>query len=482
MSDIYDIAAEAKAAGWRAVLLADELTWRQHTGAVSRIEDPERTVTVVNIDCVDCKALLRPESTFFIRRLPLKTAIGECVLPEAQKPLGFVVQRQQASFRETLRNGFYLRCPDEPIFSYSSNYNKPWMQSQALDRLIGKARLPQELRDKIMSYVNEDEVRPLRTLINMDQAISLSQARKTFVQPLVPLTNEERQVIEAHPDFKDRFCNFYLGEWKDAFPASRRDVSRILRHFCDARDRIIFILRPPAEDGTIDSAVAYLSTDNASGPAYVVFRQYREHAHCNNPAGRHSPNDRVNAASQRRPGTEVFLDPEWTFPPGLPYWHKHTAVKNSSRRKRRRLHPHPILSGVDTWLCFYLTSSLNEEERNRVENILVGDSDDGHTNTYHDEYERGFSIVPWTKNVDGGRDDMLRLFHMAYHADSTIGDCAVVGAVAFIDRQSAQDNKVVVGAKWQGLNKYLVGSRVKANNARQDRFSVLFQGSAIRTA
>ena len=117
-----------------------------------------------------------------------------------------------------------------------------------------------------------------------------------------------------------------------------------------------------------------------------------------------------------------------------------------------------------------------------MENILVGDSDDGHTNTYHDEYERGFSIVPWTKNVDGGRDDMLRLFHMAYHADSTIGDCAVVGAVAFIDRQSAQDNKVVVGAKWQGLNKYLVGSRVKANNARQDRFSVLFQGSAIRTA
>lgn len=403
---------------------------RQHAGVVCTREDATRTLTVVNIDCVPTNALLNPSSTFYIRRLPIVTAIGECSLPKPQKPNLQPIQGPSLGFHANLQDGFYLPCPDEPILSESTERNMPWMISQTLAKI--PHHLPQELIDQILVCVKEDELQPLKDLINLDDTISLHDNGMTLLQPLVRLTETERSFMSSAIGSDGGSRQFIFGEWKGPFPASRRDVSRISSYFTD-RSFIVFLLRSLGEDGTLE-AVAMSMFPSANHQYSVLqrtdslteLRSWLQDSNCG----------MINArAAHFGQGREIFTDPAWSFPPGLPHWNKQQVFVDTDEARDWGYGSWINLwMRFDAWLCFYLTSSLTEAERATVEGVVKRDDPGG----------RDFVFVPWTRDVDGGPDDMLRISHMVEHAGRHMDDSSFLGPLVFIDRQSGQDHKVIV--------------------------------------
>lgn len=368
----------------------------------------------MNIECVPSDAIIAPESTFFVRRLPIVTALAESYLADPQQPRDWSKvgrHAQNRAFQLHLREGFYLYNPHEPIFgdgSLTSTLSSP------------------------------DHETPLKELI--DTATSHEQYDcdiSLLIQPLIHLEDEEITAVHTKIQTGWEPEKFHMGRWKQNAPASRRDVARILRHFCEKPDGIIFLLSKPVPGKPLDTAVYERPCFDVESYKYGIFiRQSPEVLRTwwlKNPLADHG------FMSQLDGSLEFHVNPLLTFPLSLPFWYKTLPLVEISReRDRGYSNPHGMLH--EEYLVFYLTKSLNEEEEQIVKDIMARD----------DAADTGFTYIPWKGETDGGPEDMLRLMKIVRYAARTGFTTDNDWAVVFVDAEFKNDKKVAIGT-WRSV-------------------------------
>ena len=418
----------------------DELSWRQHKRTLTKVENPIQSATVVNLYCAPSAAILSPQNTFFIRRLPLDMAFAECTLSEQQD---FKTRKGAfVTFESRMRDGFYLYNPHQPLFSAAAELDSVYAaQRTALDQ---NSPLPEELKQKILLEAQPDPWLPMPVLIDGD----LGFGEEVCVQPLIQLDAGQkehvRETIQKRLDLK---TSPRIGAWKSITPASRRDVSRILERLEQWQGRIIFILQQPQEGKDLDTAIHlpmskyFLSHDIFKA---VVFR-------------RHSLESLANVWKRRMIGddfswshgyekderTEVFLDPLRFFPPSFPprWLQSVTGIKIGRRTDQdsnNGLHQANSLG----CLVFYLTNSLTQAEKQTNETMIQKGS-----------IESGPCLfVPWEENREGGIGDVLQLMKQMLRAEAlAFLSGTPYKFAAFIDKQGGKEKQPII-AQWRSVS------------------------------
>jgi hypothetical protein len=391
---------------------------------VQNLEDPTLTVMVLNLECVPSEAISSPESTFYIRRLPIVMAMGEALIPEPKTPRDWSSSNpngDETTLWFLMHTGFHLHSPYEPIFGNRAHYEDTKLLGKVLDL---KPHLPEEIRIKIRSSTQEDPEPPLRSLIDTRHARDSS----AVIQCLVHLNDDE--LANTHAALFALFGDedFALRQWKPSKPASRRDVSRIVEHLNDLPGTVAFLLNQPKSDQELDLALLYMiHTDNVMLPILEQGEMSRLTTERLDRVARHLP------FSQLKKEIEIFLDPRKAFPPSLPPWFKQLPLFDlSSERLINTSIPHALLQ-QDTALVFSLTKNLSDVDKERLMDGLP------ETGTL------SFMFFPWEKETDGGPSDMLRLMKMVDNARKE--NHSVDETLIFIDRQSSVDGNVIICTK-----------------------------------
>lgn len=373
-------------------------------------EDPTLSATVVNLECLPSAAILSPESTFFIRRLPIVTALAEAYLVEPQQPKDWSKVGNHArnrAFQLHLQAGFYLYDPREPIFGDGS-------QTSA----------PSPSRDTT----------PLKQLLGTDATHEQYAPKISFlIQPLIHL--EEEEITSVHDQIQAVWKpeQFRMGRWNGSSSASRRDVARILRHFSEDPDRIIFLLSKPIPGKPLDTAVYDRPWFDVESYKYGIFvRQSLEALRTWWQKGPFGPHESL---SQFDGKVEFQIDPLLTFPQSLPPWYKTLPLVEISRETDAGYsNPHNLLH--HHYLVFYLTKSLSDEDDQAIRNLVDEDDAAG----------QGFTYIPWDGDADGGLEDMLQIMKMVRTAARTGFTTEQDWALVFVDSEFKNDKQVIICA------------------------------------
>lgn len=466
MGDIYEIAATARARGWKAVTFFDEKSWRQHKGDHLDYEDTELSASLVNTECVPKQGLPSPETTFFIKRLPLAKALEESLAAEPQESKIWGADPstvEKYEFTDHLHAGFYLFNPHQPLFSSTHDDDVLLAQRKTLDE---STKLPEELKQKILSEADPTAERPLGDLIELDLG-SKREGSRPIIQPLVHLDEDQLAQVVNMVDAamgkkntgKKTQCNgtnlFIMGQWKPSAPANRRDVGRVLDFYVDKLPRVIFVLDTPREGLDLDTTIYISPTSDLMEPAKGSFhlgrfrreplktlmtwwkcvgQSYSRGFAC-------SPDDK----------TEIFLNPLGSFPPGEPPHWLHTIPWKEIRSQREeggggqeagmdRQSTFP-LTYPEYLVAFSLTGSLTEEETANAKELILNSLEDG------DGCQ--LALVPWAKEEDGGSEDILRIMkQLGLASQCQIIDQELSCMGVFIDRESLETRKPII-AHWR---------------------------------
>ena len=162
------------------------------------------------------------------------SALASAFLAEPQEPKDWSQIAESAkyvhAFQLHLQSGFYLYNPHEPIFG-------------------GVLESPRAASQESL------EMAPLQDLIDTSARHQDFYGTDILIQPLMHLEDDAIETARNLIQTEHAHHNFHTGRWRRSSPATRRDVSRIFRHFSESRARIIFLLSPPVEGEPLDTAV-----------------------------------------------------------------------------------------------------------------------------------------------------------------------------------------------------------------------------------
>ena len=452
----------------------DELSWRQHKKTVFPIEDPTLSATVVNLECAPAPAVLCPETTFFIRRLPLFAALAECMEAGPQiytpKPLYNV---ESMGFNRYCREGFYLYNPHQPPFSVDDFYDRVALaQRQFLDQ---KTPLPEELKESIMTQARPDPWTPISDLIDYNPD---TEYANILIQPLVHLDKTEmarvEQIIQRGNEERN---DVKIGTWKQPAPATQRDISRIIWHLLHdlwqpyklRMKRLIFLLHRPEQDGVLDIAL-YLDLQQTH-PGRDMYQP----ASLRRMTWQDGKDDLVNLEKttyflrhQKKLDEDLhFVDPLVFFPPTLPPKMLRDLAMSSSPHKYYTAYLNSLDENEHDFITLYLTNSGTQEQRRKLEDTLSA-------RTMGDDSASLY--IPWYKEVDGTPEDMIRFMkHLNRINCHGWLEYTSLTTVFFIDAEAVMTGHPLV-ASWKQYvhihNSSLMPlqARIAIESAPQERF------------
>ena len=442
-SELFQTLANASKAGWGRIAVFDNLSKRQISGEGLRVGELRELSLVVfsregkgpNTTSKVEEVPLQPNTqtqtqATIARRMPLSVALQ--VLTEK---IEFHILSTRGDRHEPNVNGLsiferglYFHDPDGRLFEANSSKDSQLMQNERNlgDVLESRGRVPTEVSRKITQIALEDS--PFQDLT--EAPLKLNRGENPFFMLATDVRcaadeafKELKEAIhDATADEEDGKYPLVLHRWKHSKPATRREVHTLFQKLLESNGtpyifavvlfdwdlwykerRLLFV---QWESSEITWVRKMLLGD--------VFREWRG-INDGKTSGRGSLSN-VDSISAH---VEIMQDPRARFfddpPPFL-----------SMPRARKTMPP-----------VFFLTSQLSQGDVARIKAEVAEESDTDDESFF----PKDFCFVDWDKAEDGSLSDMWNVLQQCQQWSGGRNSCS---QVAFIDRQSPRDLKVIL--------------------------------------
>ncbi|KAL8704950.1 MAG: hypothetical protein Q9201_001896 [Fulgogasparrea decipioides] len=423
IGQIYNIATNAYALGWKRLIIVDALSREQLTGDVRPGRSTDVSVVYVQLDNTkgDGKNSMPCEEVNVIaKRMNIDSARQTI---REQKPVSNGIPRENGSLEGTLQEwfeaGMLLYDPLKPIYDKTlSSSPITYEVDRAIDQVLSlRTPLPYEVAAMIKQYAREEV--DLEKLTSAPAKFETDPTRLE-VHLLKPLKAAEVQSLQEMYNRKLQDCPMdvrcVVYPWIASQPATRRDLWRLFEF--RNKDRfgpgaiLIFAGWPGCQDLSVVGLLRFhrllpmptrrTTIEAAAAVWETVYSSTYPH------------NDYSRDYSD--PAFELLLDP------CSKYFYD----------------PPPFVSLVKdaiTAPVFFLIRHLTSEETSAIKAELLK------PNGEDEEFElKDLAFIEWKADVDGTEQDIWRLLWqcLCYRGDGC------TGTAIFIDRQTVSDNKVIV--------------------------------------
>ena len=441
---IYGAAVSAARLGWQRILVADGLSLRQTGGIPHLGESQDISLVLVCMHFNEKGDAGKDDIRVVAKRVDV---LGVQDL-QADFRIWLVEPDTLGSAGGRIRLGQYERAallhdPDQPLFS-PDKMSRIGRESLRLPVTYSRPLLPAEVIYNVFSYV--DAVADELDKPNLDPSSSLFYTLYQMSEyDLQETENSLRKTLSEHDDRYRTSSKVRVVPWKRSYRATRREFMTLYEalrnaeaheHICE-KFPMFFLDRPFTGGATDCIGFAF---QHGTGRIYLRRRPIAEMI------------KQLYASADRRPSQE---SPDFSIA-GLTtarLWIWENTIQSHYDENIELLrHPEKPYHHVPIpWLpadpaitaapVFFITKHLSVSEEFEIKRGLETERD---IFDFADEDdEKKFCYVPWDREEDGTMEDIWSIL-VKCALPRTGSDRDAVGQIIVVDKQSAQDGKVIM--------------------------------------